>query len=104
MTAAGDERGAVQRELVIGERGETRRIPERCFASPLRGRCGLAHADGLRTDGKDQKQCAGVERLLGGKMERWNDGQTGKAQDRGLPPRSILPSFRHSLRRASPHR
>ena len=66
VTASRHERRAVEREFVVGKCRQTRRIPERRFASPLRGRCGLSHPDGLRADRKNQEQRTGVEGLLGG--------------------------------------
>src|SRR2546430_14372954 len=95
VTASRDERRAVEREFVVGKCRQTRRIPERRFASPLRGRCGLSHPDGLRADRKNQEQRTGVEGLLSGKLDGWNVGKDNH---------SNRPTFQRSSRKASPHR
>ncbi len=74
VAAAGDQRRAVQRELIVRQCGESRGIPEGRFPPPCRSGGRLAHPDGLRADGKHEKQRAGVEgRLLSAEYPRRGD-------------------------------
>ena len=61
VAAPRDERRRVQGELIVGQRGETSGVPERSLPPPGRRGGSLAHADGLRTHGKNEEKSAGVE-------------------------------------------